>query len=76
MRLLGIAEVEAVGHAERLGPDAGEVGGAFEQPFDGAGVGVAGDPVSVAVDRDRDGAVGLRDVEHRGIGGTGPVDGA
>ena len=54
VRLLRVAEVQAVGQPERLGADAGEVGGAFEHRLDRAAVGVRGDAAAVAVDRDRD----------------------
>ena len=66
--LLGVAEIEAVGQAERLGADAGEVLGALEHRLDRAVVGVAGDPPTVAVDRDRDRVAGLRQRQHRGVG--------
>ncbi len=52
VRLLGVAEVEVVGGAERLCADAGEVGGALEHRLDGARVGVGGDAPAVAVDAD------------------------
>ena len=54
VRLLGVAEVEAVGQAERLGAHAGEVARALEHRLGGARVGVAGHAPAVAVDRDRD----------------------
>ena len=41
VRLLGVAEVEAVGEAERLGADAGEVRAALEHRLDRAAVRVA-----------------------------------
>ncbi len=62
--LLGVAEVEAVGQAERLGADAGQVLGALEHRLDRAGVRIAGDPPPVAVDRHRDRPVGLGQHQH------------
>ena len=48
--LLGVAEVEVVGRPQRLGADAGEVGGALEHGRDRAAARVGGDPAAVAVD--------------------------
>ena len=82
VRLLGVAEVQAVGEPERLGADAGEVRGALEHGLDRAPVRVGGDPPAVAVDRDRDrgprGAVLRRVVEqqHGGVGLLRAADGA
>ena len=61
--LLRVAEVEAVGQPERLGAGAGEVLRALEHRLDRPGVGVAGDPPPVAVDRDGDRPAGLG--QHR-----------
>ena len=72
-RLLRVAEVEAVGQAERLGADAGEVLGALEHRLDRARVGVAGDAAAVAVDRDRDRVAGLGQLQDRGVGRLGPA---
>ena len=72
-RLLGVAEVEAVGQAERLGADAGEVLGALEHRLQRPRVGVAGDAPAVAVDRDRDRVAGLRQRQDRRVGGLGPA---
>ena len=66
-RLLGIAEVEAVGEAERLGPDAGEVLRALEHGLDRAGVGIAADPAAAAVDRDSDRGARVGDLQHGGV---------
>ena len=70
VRLLGVAEVQAVGEAERLGADAGEVGRALEHGLDGAPVGIAGHAAAVAVDRDGDRALRavVGELEHRGVG--------
>ena len=54
VRLLGVAEVQAVGQPERLGARAGEVGRALEHRLDGAAVGVDRHAAAVAVDRDGD----------------------
>ena len=75
VRLLRVAEVEAVGQPERLGADAGEVGRALEHGLDRAAVGVAGDAAAVAVDRDGDRAA-ARQREHRGVGRLGAAHGA
>ena len=75
VRLLGVAEVEAVGEAEGLGADAGEVLRALEYRLDRAHVGLAGHPAAIAVDRDRDRPAGLRDHQHRRVGGLGPARG-
>ena len=74
--LLRVAEVEAVGEAEGLGADAGEILGALEHRLDRAGIGIAGDPPPVAIDRHRDRPVGLREHEHGGVGGLRPARGA
>src|SRR6202035_35418 len=42
VRLLRIAEVQAVGQPERLGADAGQVGDALEYRLDGSGTWVGG----------------------------------
>ena len=71
VRLLGVAEVQAVRQPERLGADAGEVRRALEHRLDRAAVRVAGDAAAVAVDRDRDrgrAAPGRRACEHGGVG--------
>ena len=75
-RLLRVAEVEAVGQAERLGADAGEVLGALEHRLDRPLVGVAGDAAAVAVDRDRDRVAGLGQLQDGGVGLLGPAHGA
>ena len=72
-RLLRVAEVEAVGQAERLGADAGEVLGALEHRLDRPRVGVAGDAAAVAVDRDRDRVAGLGQLQDRGVGRLRPA---
>ena len=74
VRLLRVAEVEAVREPERLGADAGEVGRALEHGLDGAAVRVAGDPPPVAVDRDRDRGSALQ-LQHCGVGRLRPPDG-
>ena len=51
VRLLGVAEVEAVRQAEGLGPHAGEVGRALQHRLHRPAVGVDGDAPAVAVDR-------------------------
>ena len=68
--LLRVAEVQAVGEAERLGADAGEVGRALEHRLDRAPVGVARHAAAVAVDRHGDGALRpvVGELEHRGVG--------
>ena len=73
-RLLGVAEVEAVREAERLGADAGEVLGALEHRLDRAAVGIARDAAAVAVDRDRDRVARLGELEHGGVGRLRPAD--
>ena len=68
VRLLGVAEVQAVGQAERLGADAGEVRAALDDGLDRAAVRVGGDAAAVAVDRDGDRgprAVDVSGVERR-----------
>ena len=82
VRLLRVAEVEVVGRAERLGADAGEVGGALEHRCDRAAVGVGGDAAAVAVDAHGQGGPGPpagaagREREHRCVGLLGAADGA
>ena len=51
VRLLGVAEVQAVRQPERLGADAGEVGGALVDRLGRAAARIAGDSPAVAVDR-------------------------
>ena len=75
MGLLGVAEVEVVGRAERLGTHTCEVGGTLEHRLDGPRVGVGGDAPAVAVDAYRQrAAVGER--EHGCVGLLGPAHGA
>ena len=69
--LLRVAEVEAVGQAERLGADAGQVLRALEHRLDRADVRVAGDAAAVAVDRGRDRVAGLGKLEDGGVGASG-----
>ena len=71
VRLLGVAEVEAVGQAERLRADAREVRRALEHRLERAAVRVGGDAPAVAVDRERDPGghtVARGQLEHRGVG--------
>jgi hypothetical protein len=51
--LLRISEVQAVGEAERLGPDAREVARALEHGLGRTRVRIARHAPAVAVDRDR-----------------------
>ena len=60
VRLLRVAEVQAVGEAERLGAHAGEVARALEHRLHRAGVGIAGHAPAVAVDRHGDRAAARR----------------
>ena len=72
--LLGVTEVEAVGEAQWLGPDAGEVARALEYGLDRARVGIARHPPPVAVDRHRQRAGSAVAIErqHRGVGRLRP----
>ena len=76
VRLLRVAEVEAVREPERLGADAGEVGGALEHRLDRALVRIAGHPPAVPVDRHRQGALAAirGEGEHGGVGRLGAAD--
>ena len=86
VRLLGVAEVEVVGRAQRLGADAGEVGGALEHRRDRPPVGVGGDAAAVAVDAHRQGGhrpallrrtrSGGQQRQHGRVGLLGPAHGA
>jgi hypothetical protein len=76
VRLLRVAEVEAVGQAERLGSHTGQVLRALEHGFYRAGVGIAGDAAPVAVDRNGDGPVGLGDHQDCRIRRLWPPRGA
>ena len=75
VRLLGVAEVQAVRQAQRLGADAGEVGRALEHGLDGAAVWVGGDAAAVAVDRDGDRGPRAVHVRRRPQAATSPFNG-
>ncbi len=66
VRLLGVAEVQAVREPERLGADAGEVRAALEHGLDRTAVRVGGHAAAVAVDRHRDRGLGAVVVLARG----------
>jgi hypothetical protein len=74
-RLLRVAEVEAVGQAERLSPHAGKVLRALQHRLHRTCIWVAGDPAPVAVDGDGDRSTGLRHEQHGGVRRLGAADG-
>ena len=66
--LLGIAEVEAVGDAERLGAGADDVARAFDHGDHCPDVRVQGAVAAVAVDAQRDPLMGALDAQDGGVG--------
>src|SRR5262249_59328007 len=72
LRPLGIAEVEAIGEAERLAADARDVSSALGDGQPRAFEWVEEDEARVAIDGQGERAVGALDANHRCVAAAGP----